>query len=349
MLARPDQGNINGSRLVGASLDVSRLRRTDRRGQCLQDRDFGGQHGTGGNDARHAAIAVGEMRRDFQPARPADAHAVHAVEEPADQRAAIDADLCDQRLAVVLEPRGRRPGPMRSASAPPLLCSATAAAGCGSCAAGGRVRRCPARPRAASARIAVAGEAAAPCARASPRSSVRPAAVGHLERRFAVVDPRAQLGIGAAVEQNLNRERIALGHGHVQRRVVVDAALVRIGAERQQQPKDLVDVRPLRRARHLAGAAQRGDERRKPVIDGRVRIGADLEQRADEGERAVIDRVDEARPDRVAACGRSARPRDRRPPPARPRDRPCETRRRSARTSSPQRSVPLRLPCRAQS
>ena len=37
-------------------------------------------------------------------------------------------------------------------------------------------------------------------------------------------------GIGAAVQKNLDRERIALGDGHVKRRVVIDTALIRIRA-----------------------------------------------------------------------------------------------------------------------
>src|SRR4029453_7983443 len=52
------------------------------------------------------------MRRDFQPTHPADPHAFDAVEEAVDERAPVDSDLSDQRLAVVLEPRAAH-GPPR--------------------------------------------------------------------------------------------------------------------------------------------------------------------------------------------------------------------------------------------
>src|SRR5262245_57215904 len=45
------------------------------------------------------------MRRDFQPARPADAHSFDAIKESADERPPVDADFGNQRLAVVIEPR----------------------------------------------------------------------------------------------------------------------------------------------------------------------------------------------------------------------------------------------------
>ena len=62
-------------------------------------------------------------------------------------------------------------------------------------------------------------------------------------RRFVVVDARAELRVGAGIEQNLRGKQVAFGDRHVKRRVVVDAALIRIGPVRQQQPQDLVDVR----------------------------------------------------------------------------------------------------------
>jgi hypothetical protein len=54
----------------------------------------------------------------------------------------------------------------------------------------------------------------------------------HVERGLTFVDARAQPGIGAPLEQPQRAERMPLGHRHVQRRVVVDAALVPIGAKR---------------------------------------------------------------------------------------------------------------------
>ena len=61
--------------------------------RLVEDRDFGGQHGTDGNDARNPAIAVGQMRRDFQPARPPYVHAFDAIEEAADEGAPVEPDF----------------------------------------------------------------------------------------------------------------------------------------------------------------------------------------------------------------------------------------------------------------
>src|SRR5687767_9254817 len=51
------------------------------------------------------------MWRDFQSARPADAHAFDTIEQAADERPPIDPDVRDQRLALVLEPRGADASP----------------------------------------------------------------------------------------------------------------------------------------------------------------------------------------------------------------------------------------------
>ena len=98
----------------------------------------------------------------------------------------------------------------------------------------------------------------------------------HLERRLTVVDPRPQLRIRAALEQDLHRQRVPLGNRHVERRVVVDAALIRIRAEREQQAEDVVDVRPPVRAGRVARAGQGRDERREPVVRGSIGVCPDL-------------------------------------------------------------------------
>jgi hypothetical protein len=55
----------------------------------------------------------------------------------------------------------------------------------------------------------------------------------HFERRLTLVDPRPQLWIRPAIEENLDGKRVTLGHGHVERRVVIDSALVRVRARPQ--------------------------------------------------------------------------------------------------------------------
>ena len=123
-----------------------------------------------------------------------------------------------------------------------------------------------------------AGATSSTLLRQSGRDLRQPGRFRHFERCLAVVNPRAQLGIGSAVEKKLDGEQIPLGDSHVERRVVVDSALVRIDAEGQQQPKDFVDVRSSLGARHVSRADQRRDQRRKPVVNRRVWVGADFQQ-----------------------------------------------------------------------
>ncbi len=83
----------------------------------------------------------------------------------------------------------------------------------------------------------------------------------------------------------------------------------RVCAKREQHAQDFVDVATLHRARHVLRTAERGDERRETISDRSIGIGADFEQRADEGTRAVVDRVYQALADRgwhapVRYCGR---------------------------------------------
>src|ERR1700704_5973393 len=113
-----------------------------------------------------------------------------------------------------------------------------------------------------------------------------------------VVDSRPELRIGACLEQKPDSGYIPFADGHMQRRVVVDAALIRIGPELEQQLHDVEHVGPRRAAGLRSGARERRHQRRKPGVIFRLRVGADLEQRADERDRAVIDRVLEAWSDR---------------------------------------------------
>jgi len=101
------------------------------------------------------------------------------------------------------------------------------------------------------------------------------------------------LRIGAAVEEQPDCGGIAFFDRHVKRRVVVDAALIRIRPEREQQLDDLGDIHPRVHAWCDPPADYRRNQRRKPIIHRRIRIRADLQQRANERERTVIDRVHE--------------------------------------------------------
>src|SRR5262249_42426605 len=75
-------------------------------------------------------------------------------------------------------------------------------------------------------------------------------------------------------------------------------ALVRIGTGGEQELEDLDGVVPRRAARRRPATRQGRDQRRKAGVIAVVRIGAAVEQEADERERAVVDRVLEAVTDR---------------------------------------------------
>ena len=94
-----------------------------------------------------------------------------------------------------------------------------------------------------------------------------------------MVDPGTGVRVGAVGEQQLDSCHVVSRGCIVQRRPVVDAALLDVRAGREQELDELVLVRP--------GAGQGGDQRREPGVVLMVRIGAELEQRADEGERTV--------------------------------------------------------------
>src|SRR5262249_31151222 len=121
----------------------------------------------------------------------------------------------------------------------------------------------------------------------------------HFERRFTLVDSRTQYRVRAGVEQQLNRQWIAHCDSHVQCCVIVDASLVWVRTERQEQSDDVVDVGSSSCPRDIAGTTQGGDERRESKVGRSIRIGSHLEQHTDERERAVIDRVNQTRTNRV--------------------------------------------------
>jgi hypothetical protein len=68
-----------------------------------EDCDFSRHHGMSGNHSRNTASPISEMGRNFQAARSAHTHTLDSVEQTADERATIDPDFCDQRLAAVVE------------------------------------------------------------------------------------------------------------------------------------------------------------------------------------------------------------------------------------------------------
>src|SRR6185436_11028521 len=159
-----------------------------------------------------------------------DVHALDTVEETVDERAPVDPDLSDQRLAGVLQFRDTHGPPsglpvnrlslvQPQAKADSII---VLAAHWFPGAAYVREQREP-RTQPPTKRL--------PLLREHRRDLCKSGSLGHFDWGLTLVDSRAQPGIGAAVEKNLDRRQIALADGHVKRRVVVDTALIRIGAK----------------------------------------------------------------------------------------------------------------------
>jgi hypothetical protein len=233
------------------------------------------------------------MRRDPQPACSTDTHSFDAVEQPVHQLAAVDPHLGNQCFPVVFETRAadrtprRAPSEQHSFLRPKPKPDAVLALTNHRCALARNVHEeREARPKTnwlGSAGCEQRGDAG------------EPGGFRQLPRRFVIVDPGAKLRIRARVEQAHDREPIALGNGHMQRSVVVDAALIRVGAKRKQQTDDFIDIIPLLRTGLVPRAGQCRNQGREAVICRCVRVGADLEKRSNETERTVIDRINQTR------------------------------------------------------
>ena len=81
----------------------------------------------------------------------------------------------------------------------------------------------------------------------------------HLKRRLAVVDSGPTFGIGACLKQEFHSLQILFADRHVQWCVVVDAALMWIGSELQQQSEEVYHVWSGRSSRRGSIARQRRD------------------------------------------------------------------------------------------
>ena len=152
------------------------------------------------------------MRSNFQAARPTDAHAFHAVEHAGDERATVYPDFGDQCLAVVVKPRDTHGAPCGlpadglSLVQPQTQANAVRVLAAHRLTGPGDVHE----QRQASSHVLAKRLPFPREHRGDVRESSR---FGHLARRFTLVDPRAQLWIRAAVEQDLDCERVILGYG----------------------------------------------------------------------------------------------------------------------------------------
>ena len=68
----------------------------------------------------------------------------------------------------------------------------------------------------------------------------------HLTRRFAVINSRPQERVRACFEEDINGGQIPVAYRHVQACVVINPALVRIGAIRQEKVEDVEHIPPSR-------------------------------------------------------------------------------------------------------
>src|SRR5574341_2236620 len=71
----------------------------------LEYRDFSGQHRPRGDHSRNTPVAIGQVGCDLQPARPTNAHALDTVEKAIHEGTAVNPDVGDEGLALVVEPR----------------------------------------------------------------------------------------------------------------------------------------------------------------------------------------------------------------------------------------------------
>ncbi len=102
-------------------------------------------------------------------------------------------------------------------------------------------------------------------------------------RGRVLVDSRPGVRVSTVLEQESHGFRIpGLCHGAMKRCVVVDAPLIGVGSEGEQELQNLEHARGV-------FAAQGRDERRKPCGVFVVWIGAQIQQRAHERHRAVVD------------------------------------------------------------
>ena len=130
------------------------------------------------------------------------------------------------------------------------------------------------------------------------------------------------------------RQQVLFGNGHVERGVVIDAALIRVCAEtRRDRTMSVTSVRGIapRVARVQLSAAMRG---RESVVNRGVRVGTDLD----------CDRSHRQGNRSRTVEGHLAAPRDRRRPYARPPWHPHETHRQLRGTSTLPRNALLRSP-----
>ena len=114
--------------------------------------------------------------------------------------------------------------------------------------------------------------------------------------RFVVVNSSPKPRICAGLKEDFDGRQVAFANRHMQGRVIIDSALIRVSVEREKNLDDLESIASSGRS-WLGTAARQGcNQGRKSVIDGGIRIGADSQQLADERQRTVVDGVYQARP-----------------------------------------------------
>ena len=98
----------------------------------------------------------------------------------------------------------------------------------------------------------------------------------HFSRRFTIVDSRTQPRVGACLQKEFHGLKVALTHRHMQRREVVNTALIGISLERQKQSQYLKHIRASVRSSPWSATRQCCYQGWETVMFGRIRIGADL-------------------------------------------------------------------------
>ena len=102
-----------------------------------------------------------------------------------------------------------------------------------------------------------------------------------LGRRFEIVDAASGRRVGARRQKDIDDRLVALGRRGVQRRVVVEPALIGIGSGLEQQSDHLHSI--------ISGGCDHGVQRRKPIWFLMVGIGTESEERLDRSEWCNVD------------------------------------------------------------
>src|SRR6266478_953636 len=96
--------------------------------------------------------------------------------------------------------------------------------------------------------------------------------------RFVVVNSSSKPRICARLKEDFDGRQVAFANRHMQGRVIIDSALIRVSVEREKKLDDFESIASSGRTCLGVAARQGRNQRRKSVINSGIRIGADCQQ-----------------------------------------------------------------------